>query len=183
MQNKTLFTILIALCALLIFETGYLVGIGEQRKIYRTLASRCIYPHQQTFYPNWKFPRMPKEEGSIQANKKGFFVATMALRDTDQGKIITVNLPGVDRRDVNVEVNGKYLTIQARHERGESINRDNFYAEGLSSSKFVQSITLDDNANLQQIRAEFNKGALTITIPKDKRSRKPSGKAFTVPIK
>ena len=40
MKNKVLITSLAALCALLIFETGYLVGLGEQRAIYRMLVNQ-----------------------------------------------------------------------------------------------------------------------------------------------
>lgn len=182
MQNKTLLTILVTLCALLIFETGYLVGIGGQRKIYRALANRYMYP-QRPFYSTRNLPSTPRETWPVQSRKKSFFVAAMTSKDTDQTKVITINLPGVDKKDINIEVNGRYLTIQVKQKREASINKDNFYAEALSSSNFAQTITLSDNAKTQQIQAEFDKDILTITVPQDKRSRKPSEKAFTVPIK
>ncbi|MDD5568072.1 MAG: Hsp20/alpha crystallin family protein [Candidatus Omnitrophica bacterium] len=181
MKNKTLLIILAALCALLIFETGYLVGIGEQRKIFRNLRSRYIYP-PQPFNPNWSFPRMQTEKLPVQAEKEPFFVTTMTSKNTDQAKIIAVKLPGVDKKDISVEVNGPYLAVQARQKKEAGISRDDFSAQTLNSSGFVQVIALGDNADTQHIQAEFSKDTLTITIPKDKRS-KPSGKTFTVPIK
>ncbi|MFA5345776.1 MAG: Hsp20/alpha crystallin family protein [Candidatus Omnitrophota bacterium] len=181
MKNKTLLIILAALCALLIFETGYLVGIGEQRRMFRNLRSRYIYP-PQPFNPNWDFPRIQREKFPVQAGKESFFVTTMTSKDTDQAKIITVKLPGVDKKDISVEVNGIYLAVQAKQKREAGINRDDFSAQTLNSSGFVQAIALGDNADTQHIQAEFNKETLTITIPKDKRS-KPSEKTFTVPIK
>lgn len=158
MQNKTLLTILAALCALLIFETGYLIGIGEQRKIYRALVNR---------YWGCTEPKMLREARPLQVKKKGFFVAAMTSRETDQAKIITVNLPGVEKKNISIEVNGRYLTIQARQKK----------------SDFSQTITLDDNARIHQIKAEFRKDTLTITVPKDKRFRELPEKAFAVPMK
>ncbi|MFH0855676.1 MAG: Hsp20 family protein [Candidatus Omnitrophota bacterium] len=182
MQKKTLHTVLAALCALLIFEIGYMVGAGEQRKECRVLARSYIFP-RHVFYPGRDFSGVRKEELPGCAQKKSFFVAAMALKETDQAKIITVNLPGVDKKDIKVEVNGKHLILQVKRNRKETLKSGSFYAEQLSASDFLQTIVLDDNAKTQQIRAEFNKDVLTVTIPKDKRSGKPSGKAFFVPVK
>lgn len=182
MQNRTLLTILACLCALLIFETGYLVGIGEQRRLYRSVVNRYIHP-QRNLYSDWNMPPMPREKGPIQTREKSFFVAAMTSKETDQAKIITVNLPGVDKKDISIEINGRYLTIQAGRQKKAGIGNDNFYAETTSSSDFVQTITLDDNAKTHKIRAEFNKDTLTITVPKDKRFRKLPEKAFTIPVK
>lgn len=183
MKNKTLLTILAALCALLIFETGYLIGIGEQRRLFRELANRYLYPPQRTFYPNWNMSPAPKQEWPVWTKKKSFFVAAMTSKDTDQAKIITVSLAGVDKKDIRIEVRGRYLTVQAGKRREARTNKDNFYAEELSSSNFVQTIALGDNADTQQIRAGFNNGVLTITVPKDKQPGKTSEQVFTVPVK
>jgi len=151
MKNKTLMIGLGILCALFILETGYLIGIGEERTSYVYTAPRFEYV----------------TPAPIQHKSRSFFVAAMTSRETPQATIITINLPGLDKREIKIEAKGRDLTVLAGQE---------------SAANFVQKITLPDNVRPEEIRAEFSNENLTITIPKDKKARRPSGKTINIPI-
>jgi len=178
MKNKILIISLGALCALLVFETGYLVGIGEQR-------IRYVYhpaPRFEYFTPPPARDLVLNMQ-PIQQKSRSFFVAAMTSRETAEATIITINLPGLDKGDIKIDVKGKYLTVQAGQKKEVNIGNNNYYSEELSAANFVQRITLPENVRPERIRAEFNKDNLTITIPKDKRSKKVSESVINIPIK
>lgn len=167
MKNKTLIIFLAILCALVILEAGYLIGIGEPR-------IRCVY-----LAPRFKYVApMP-----IRQTSKSFFVAATTSRETDEDTVITINLPGLEKEDIKIEVKGRYLTVLASQKKEASAANKNFYLEELSAANFMQRITLADNVKPEEIRAEFSNENLTITIPKDKKAGRSSGKTINIPIR
>jgi len=175
MKSKILVTILAVLCALLILETGYLVGLGQRRQIYRMPpASRMLREVSDA---------QAQPERIIRKKNRSFFVAAMTTKETDQANIITINLPGLDKEDIKIEVKDGYLTIQARQRKEAAVNKQGFYAQESSMAAFAQGVALPENAQVREIHAEFDKGTLTVTIPKYKQARKVSETAFNIPIK
>ncbi len=196
MKNKILKISLLVLCALLVFEAGYLAGISEDRALYRMLLKqyrpfqpmRYAFPIQNTAR---KMAYMQQKAGCRSANvlpgqapvetvvrqKSGsFFVAAMTSKETATANIITVNLSGLKKEDIKVKLQSGYLTVSARQKKGTA-------GEELSAANFVQRVALPENAKAQQISAEFNKDTLTITIPKGKRPSKASAAAIDIRIK
>lgn len=106
-----------------------------------------------------------------------------ALEMTEQDKAyrLTVELPGMKEEDVEVSVADGVLTISGE-KREESERKD----EGVLVSErrygsFRRQLTIPSNVDPQAIAADFDKGVLAITLPKDssaaERSRKiPIGK-------
>ncbi|MFA5096454.1 MAG: Hsp20/alpha crystallin family protein [Candidatus Omnitrophota bacterium] len=196
MKNKTLMIVLAALGALLLFEAGYLLGMGQQRQLYRMLRGK--YRHFQPRYTPF-VGNMPREMTGMQKigcasrpesvkkvirqKSKSFFVAAMTSRETGTATVITINLPGLRKEDIRVKVRDGYLTVQAQQSRQSSVDKNGFYAEESSAAAFSQSIALPQNAKVKQISAEFKKETLSITVPKGKKAGKFSGETINIPVR
>ncbi|MCX5695423.1 MAG: Hsp20/alpha crystallin family protein [Candidatus Omnitrophica bacterium] len=140
MKNRFLILGLSILGALLIFDTGYLIGRGEQiEQAKRTLEKR-----------------------------RSFFVCAMTSKETDRAIIMTINLPGLDKKDINLEVRGRYLTIQVKKSK---------------ETNFVQIITLPQDIKAQKISAEYDEDTLRITIPKAKAANTKALSVIKVPLR
>jgi HSP20 family protein len=94
--------------------------------------------------------------------------------ENDNEYTISVELPGLDEKDIGVQLLGDVLTISANRalkvtekERTES-----------SSDSFVRSVTLPDNIDQSKIEATYAKGLLTVKMPKF-----PLPKAKSIAIK
>jgi HSP20 family protein len=88
------------------------------------------------------------------------------IAESDQQYVVTVELAGANRDDVNVEVQDGVLTVRGekRNEREER-NEERRYIERTYGS-FRRSFTLPANANGDDVRAQFRDGVLSIEIPK-----------------
>lgn len=86
---------------------------------------------------------------------------------TDEGGanlVIEAHLPTFDEENITVSLAGDELVIQAnKHEKDGDRGKNYLVRE--SSSSFYRSVTLPDEARQDDIKARFEKGLLTVTVP------------------
>jgi len=109
----------------------------------------------------------------------GVLKPTLDIGATDEEYTISVEVPGVDEKDIQLELVGDTLTIrgekrQEREERGR-----NFYRMERAYGTFQRILSLPEDADQDHIEASFNKGVLTITIPR-RAQRREAGKTIEI---
>lgn len=105
-------------------------------------------------------------------------VPSVDVSEDDGNFIVTAELPGTKREDVNVELEDDVLTIRGekRSEREEKKEQRRFVERSYGS--FSRSFTLPANADPERVSAAFKDGVLTVTIGK-----RPETKPRVVDIK
>ncbi len=86
--------------------------------------------------------------------------------EKDNNIIVKADLPGVDEKNLDIELEGKILTIKGSKEEEHEATEKGFRRIERSSGSFSRTITLPDNINQEKIEAEYKKGVLSLTIPK-----------------
>ncbi|OYZ65595.1 MAG: hypothetical protein B7Y17_03145 [Sulfuricurvum sp. 24-42-5] len=94
--------------------------------------------------------------------KIGGFTSSASLKEVDKAYLISIDLPGMDKKDISIETTGNRLTISG--ERKEESNSKE--ASKHSYRQFQQSYLLPDDANLNAISAISVNGVLKVTVPK-----------------
>ncbi len=89
------------------------------------------------------------------------------IQDTDQAYLITADLPGVTKEEVNITYDNDILTIAAQHnqENEEKDDDKNYIRKERTSSSFSRQFVVR-NIHKDGIEAEFTNGVLKITLPK-----------------
>jgi HSP20 family protein len=84
----------------------------------------------------------------------------------EEGKLtVRVELPGIDPRDITVNVVGDMLTIRAsRHDEHETKQRDFLHRE-FRYGAVERLMTLPQGVKAEDIKASFSNGLLQLTIP------------------
>jgi len=79
---------------------------------------------------------------------------------------LKMDLPGYDKKDINIEVEEGYLTISAT--RVEENNEENkkFVHRERYIGKCSRSFFVGEDINEQEIKASFNNGTLCLEFPK-----------------
>ena len=107
------------------------------------------------------------EAGSGATGTTGTWVPPLDVYESGDKYVVAVELPGIEPGDVEVSVEDSTLTI-----RGQ---RDFFYKDTDDESfrrierrygQFTRTLTLPSTANVEQVDASFDKGVLTIEVPK-----------------
>ncbi len=78
------------------------------------------------------------------------------------------DLPGVSKENLNVRVDNKMLTIQAKAE--DAIPGDPIYRE-FELGGFFRQFELGEEIDTQRINAELKHGVMTLTLPKAEKAK------------
>jgi len=99
-------------------------------------------------------------------NKDLAFIPSVNTREADDAYYIEVDLPGVKKEDISIDVNEDVLTISGERKVKQEHKEDNFYKVESKYGKFERSFTLPEDADSDKIEAVSKNGVLEIKIPK-----------------
>lgn len=102
----------------------------------------------------------------------GDIAPRMDVRESADHYDVSVELPGMDEKDVAVKVQGDTLIISGEKKSEHTDESGAVHLTERSYGAFVRSVRLPDDANAEGIKADYAKGVLTIGVPK-----RPEGKA------
>lgn len=103
---------------------------------------------------------------SMRNGSSSMMMPAIDVEDGEKQMVITAEVPGVDEKDLDVTLNDDVLTIhgEKKHDHEEK-NGERHYVERHYGS-FSRSVRLPFAAGDSDVEAQFDKGVLTITIPK-----------------
>jgi HSP20 family protein len=96
--------------------------------------------------------------------------------EEDNAIVIKAELPGIDKKDIEVELNDGVLTLKGERNYENEVKEDNYYRKERAYGKFHRAFTLPEGLDPEKVEAAFKDGVLKVTVPKpeEKQSRKIS---------
>ncbi len=94
------------------------------------------------------------------------FTPTVNSRETEDAYFIEIDLPGVKKEDIEIDVKDNVLTVSGERKVKEEMKEENYYKIESRYGKFTRSFTLPKNVNVDKISANSENGVLEIKIPK-----------------
>lgn len=88
------------------------------------------------------------------------------VSETDSQIRVTVELPGVDLKDLEVGVTDDMLVVRGEKRLERSDEDENYHFVERAYGSFQRTVQLPFAADPDQVQASFDNGVLTITIPK-----------------
>ncbi len=99
-------------------------------------------------------------------SRHGAFSPDIDVVESDKEIAVTVELPGMDEKDIDVSLNEDTLTIRGEKKAEKEDKGKDFYRMERSYGSFSRSITLPKEVNTEKVEAQFKKGILTVVLPK-----------------
>ena len=113
----------------------------------------------------WSFGFLePAGNGQLRALHNAEHAPKVEVQENGKTYTITVELPGVEQRDVKVLVEDDVLTISGE-KHVERTDEKTHYSER-SYGSFTRAFTLPSDADRNGISANFSKGVLTLQVAK-----------------
>ena len=91
--------------------------------------------------------------------------------DADTHYDIQVDLPGVDKEDVNITLEDGVLTISGMRKSTETDGNDNYLKSERHVGKFSRSFKLPEEIDTNKVDASLANGVLSITVGKSEDTR------------
>ncbi len=102
------------------------------------------------------------------------------ISEDDKEVRITAELPGVDETDVEVLLADQVLTIRGEKKAAREKKEKNHHLVERTYGSFERSIHIGSEVDEKRIKASFDKGVLTVTLPKTAKAKE---KYRRIPIK
>lgn len=106
-------------------------------------------------WPAFRFGRTAEEAWTPQAD----------VFEKDNRLITRIDLPGLKKEDVKVEVTDGYLAISGERKREEEEKGDQFYRCEREYGSFYRSVPLPEGVRLDDVKATFADGVLEVSVP------------------
>ena len=94
------------------------------------------------------------------------------IAETEEGFCITMDCPGLEEKDFEIQAMGKQLIISGERKWEEEKQGREYRRVESQYGKFERTVQLPDNArtDADEIDASYKKGVLTVTVPKLKKT-------------
>ena len=98
---------------------------------------------------------------------------TVDIQQCNGDLVVTVELPGLKKEDVKVELTDDSLVIQGERKHEHKEDHEGFHRWERSYGQFYRSIPLPEGAKTDQAKAELTDGVLKVSVPVPETKKKP----------
>ncbi len=94
------------------------------------------------------------------------------VSETDNGLEIVADLPGLEKKDINVSLEDNLLTIQGEKKEEKEEKGKRYHTIERRSGSFYRAVRLPIDVEKDKVEAQFKDGVLTLRLPKSKEAKK-----------
>ena len=81
--------------------------------------------------------------------------------------VVTAELPGIDQKELDIEVADNTLTVKATRSEVKSEEGRRYHLKEIGSGSYSRSIKFGVPVNAAKVKASYHDGVLEITLPKE----------------
>ena len=93
------------------------------------------------------------------------------MYDGDDRIVIKAELPGMEKKDIAVDVKDRVLTISGERNYDNVVKDENYYRRERAYGKFQRAFSLPADVNSDKIKADFKDGLLIVEVPKPEKQK------------
>jgi HSP20 family protein len=109
-----------------------------------------------------RFGGQPRRAGD---DGHSFWMPPVDVFKQDDRMVIRVELAGVSPSDISVSVTGNMLTIKGERRQDQRVNESDYVLQESTYGAFERRITMPQDIDASQVRAQYRAGVLEVTIP------------------
>jgi HSP20 family protein len=106
-----------------------------------------------------------------RAYSRDTWVPALDVRESEDRWEVTLDLPGLEPGDVSVTFEDGMLSITGKREFSKEDQGDTWHRIERSFGTFARSLRLPQTADTEKIEASFDKGVLTVSVPKTEQAK------------
>lgn len=115
----------------------------------------------------------PMFSNPLSLKKTSVWRPAVEVKQSKNDYKVKVQLPGVKKDDIEVDLDSDFMTISAKieEEKEEEKERENnlkYHTCEFRYGKYQRTISFDQPVKVAESKAEYKDGVLTVTIPKQK---------------
>ena len=114
---------------------------------------------------------LPEFNGQAASGLSAAWVPPVDILEQADGIRITAEIPGVNPADVEISVEDNVLTIQGAKQQAAEEKTERVHRYERAYGVFERTFTLPSTVDASNIKATYDNGVLTVTLPKVERAK------------
>ncbi len=106
-----------------------------------------------------------------RATEDSKWVPAIEIEDKDDKLIVRAEVPGVDKKNIKVNIENDILTIKGETKKEDEVKEKGYYYSERTYGSFYRSISLPAPVNKSKVNANYKDGILTIELPKSEETK------------
>jgi HSP20 family protein len=143
--------------------------------LLRQMTSEFDRMFETSAWPSFRWPVFRTRPAAEAAT----WFPEIDVFEKDNRLVTKIDLPGMKKEDVKVEVTDGHLAISGERKTEAEEKKDNFYRCEREYGSFYRAVPLPDGVKLEDVKATFSDGVLEVSVPLP---AKPEAKARKVEI-
>ena len=128
-----------------------------------TITRRSFRPfYVPNFFDEDFFPVVPNRTSSMPA---------VNIREDEKSYALDLAVPGLDKKDLNIDINEDVLTISSESKNETEESKDGFRRKEFSYRAFTRSFYIPEDVNREMIEANYKDGVLSVNLPKQEEEK------------
>ena len=107
---------------------------------------------------------------SFEKNAEVAWSPRVDVHESDKEITIDVEVPGIDKKDINVEVKDNTLTITGERKYEDKEEGTNCHRTERHYGRFERTFGLPETVEQEKVDANYNNGVLHLTLPKTEKA-------------
>ncbi len=106
------------------------------------------------------------EDVESKEEEEGVAKPLADVLETEEAIIVTMDMPGVDKQDVDITILEDELRVVAERKRGAEVAEKDYHKRERTSKKFDRKVLLPARVKMDEAKASLAEGVLEVTLPK-----------------
>ena len=113
----------------------------------------------------------PSFANHLNVKKNSIWRPAVEVKQTDKAYKIKVQLPGVNKDDIDIELDNDFMILTAeieeeKEQKEEAEKNSRYHTCEFRYGKYKRTISFDEPIKVSEAHAEYKNGVLSINIPK-----------------
>ena len=113
--------------------------------------------------------RMFRDFYDDSETKESYWMPSVDITEDNDKLTLSAEIPGVKKEDVKISLNNGILTIEGEKKQAREEKDENSYRSERYYGKFTRSFNLTSEIDEDKIKADYNSGIVSITLPKSEK--------------
>ena len=120
---------------------------------------------RRSFRPFY-MPNIFDDDFSPVLSNRNSSMPAVNIREDEKNYILDLAIPGIDKKDLKIDMNEDVLTISSEIKNESEESSDGYKRKEFSYSTFCRSFYVPENVTREKIEANYKDGILSVALPK-----------------
>jgi HSP20 family protein len=131
-------------------------------------------PFQQIAQLQRELDRAFRRETPDGDGRQAGWMPAVDVEQTDDSIVLKMDLPGMRREDVSIEVKNQTLTVSGERQQEREQKHEGYYNRERVFGRFSRTFMLPEGVDADDIEATFSDGVLTVSLPRPREDQPKS---------